>query len=144
MFNQRFRLPALLASLVLTAGCAEQLSGPTPTLSSTVTPSSVCNASDTENTALQTRVVFTAQGDAGAFAPLPVNLLTMDAGIELPGVTLVAMDGTRVPVFQVEFISNTVMALWVTRTTSSGNPLPAGLYSITVTNPHGASATTTC
>lgn len=127
-------LLALAAAWV--AGCGPDIQGPPLTLDPAVVPATVCSASDPENAGVQTRVVLRPAA-GGAFAPLPVDLLTPDASLAIPQVTLRAEVGGEVVVRQVEFVSAREMALWVTATTSSGTPLAPGLYTVTVTNPDG-------
>lgn len=124
---------ALAAWLV---GCGPDIEGPPLTLDPSVSPSTVCNASDPENAALQTRVVL-RPASGGAFAPLPIDLLTPDASLAIPAVSLRAEDGAELVVRQVEFVSAREMALWVTASTASGGPLTPGRYTVTVTNPDG-------
>lgn len=134
---------ASLLAVVLLVGCAEEIRGPDASLASSAPPGVACNASNEENANIVTRVVLRAATDAGAFSPLPVNVIAGDAGIELPRVTL-SKPGTppvQVDVRQTQFVSNTEMHIWITRTTANGRPLEPGTYSITVTNPNGSSAT---
>jgi hypothetical protein len=108
-------------------------------LSNQLTPNVVCNAGDTENAGLQTMVVLHAATDAGAFSPLPINVLTPDAGLDLPDVTLTSPSGQTIPVRRLEFVSTTEIHVWITRDLAS-MPLTPGNYRVTVTNPNGSSA----
>lgn len=132
---------AFVLQAALLAGCAEEILGPPLTLDPAVGPPVVCNASDTENRALQTRVVLRAAA-GGSFAPLPLGTLTPDASLAIPGVRLRSADGREVAVRQVEFVTPREMALWVSRTTASGEVLAPGAYTVSVTNPDGTSAAT--
>lgn len=131
-------LPFTVITLVaaLSAGCGSEIHGPSLALEPGATPATVCNAGDTENASLQTRVVL--RPAAGSFfAPLPVDLLTPDASLAIPRVSLTSEGGAEVTVRQVEFVSPREMALWVSATTGNGTPLAPGRYTVSITNPDG-------
>lgn len=131
-----FSVKVLALAAALVAGCGTEISGPPLALQPGVAPATVCNAGDMENAALQTRVVLRPT-TGSAFAPLPVDLLTPDASLAIPRVTLRGEGGAEVTVRQVEFVSTREMAFWVSATTSNGGPLTPGRYTVTVTNPDG-------
>jgi hypothetical protein len=134
-------LSVLALSALCASGCAEEITGPPLSLDPSVAPATVCNASDGENQALQTRVVFRATSGS-SFAPLPIDTFTPDASLAIPRVTLRSADGREVAVRQVEFVSAREMALWVTRSTGGSGALAPGSYTVSVTNPDGQGALT--
>lgn len=133
----------LLVALVL-VGCAEEIRGPDASLSGQAPPGVACNANDPpanngENRDIQTPITLRAPGDAGVFSPLPINVVAGDAGIELPQVFLLPPGGGNpIEVRQTEFVSNTEMRFWITRTTNNGAPLQPGVYGVRVRNPNGS------
>lgn len=130
----------LVALLVLGVGCAEEITGPAPSVSAPTEPHLVCNAQ------LDTPITLTGAG----FSPLAVDVASGPARLVLPTVSLVqtaGLDGMAVsgavPIVvpgtdgattQVHWLSQAQMVLDVTESLA----LPAGVQAVEVLNPNGA------
>jgi hypothetical protein len=126
--------------LLLLAGCAEEISGPTPRVASPTDPHLVCNVQ------LDTPVTLTGSG----FSPLAVDVATGPGRLVLPEVSFVhtaGLDGAAVsdatPIVvpgedpattQVHWLSQMQMVLDVTESLA----LPVGVHAVEVENPNGA------
>ena len=131
-------------SLLLAAGCAKSISGPTPTVSGAVNerdqstgPAYVCNAQGDPVDGW----LVDAIGDH--FAPIPTGALGKTTGIAMPKVTLTGPESYTLPEAYVRFHDRTRMplAMRTADTAADAHALAPGDYDLTVTNLNNASGT---
>lgn len=131
-------LPIVLG-LVFGAGCAEEITGPSPSISAATDPHLVCNAQ------LDTPITLSGAG----FSPLAVDVASGPARLVLPAVSLVqtagldgmpvtaampiAVPGDDPATTQLHWVSQSQMIIDVTESLA----LPVGVQAIEVVNPNG-------